>query len=179
MRFMSKIEKPFWIMRDYVKCSGCRRCEIACSLHHEGRIWPEASRVRVFMLVPGVEVPHLCAQCGDHPCVESCPVDALSVDPEMKNIIVDRGKCTACGNCIEACPGRIPHIHPTEDYVLICDLCGGDPQCVKVCHEGRWDCLYIAKRETTYQYRLYAKRPEEVTKELAVMIYGEKGKEVI
>ena len=86
-------------MRDYVKCSGCRRCEIVCSLHHEGRIWPEASRVRVFMLVPGAEVPHLCAQCEDHPCVGSCPVDALSVDPEMKSIDVDRELCNACGNC--------------------------------------------------------------------------------
>jgi len=76
-------------------------------------------------------------------------------------------------------PRQDPPHPPDEDYALICDLCGGDPECVKVCHEGRWDCLYIAKRETTYQYRLYAKRPEEVTKELAVMIYGEKGKEVI
>jgi len=179
MRYMSSIEKPFWIMRDYVRCSGCRRCEIACSLHHEGRIWPEASRVRVFMLVPGVEVPHLCAQCGDHPCVGSCPVDALSVEPEMKSIVVDKEVCTACGNCVEACPGRIPHIHPTENYALICDFCDGDPQCVRACQEGRWDCLYLAKRETAYQYRLYAKRPEEVTRELAVMIYGEKGREVI
>lgn len=37
------VEKLFWIMRDYVKCSGCRRCEIVCSLHREGKIWPEAS----------------------------------------------------------------------------------------------------------------------------------------
>jgi carbon-monoxide dehydrogenase iron sulfur subunit len=178
-RFELTIEKPFWIMRDYVKCSGCRRCEIACSLHHEGRIWPEASRVRVFMLVPGAEVPHLCAQCEDHPCVGFCPVDALSVDPEMKSIDVDRELCTACGNCVDACPGRIPHLHPTEGYALICDFCGGDPQCVKACHEGRWDCLFMVKRQETHAYRLYAKRPEEVTKELALMIYGEKGKELI
>jgi hypothetical protein len=37
----------------------------------------------------------------------------------------------------------------------------------------------MVKREETNAYRLYAKRPEEITKELAVMIYGEKGKEVI
>ena len=54
---------PFWIARDYLKCSGCRKCEIACSLFHEKRIWPEASRIRVFMLVPGAEVTTL---DGDH-----------------------------------------------------------------------------------------------------------------
>ncbi|MEM2803268.1 MAG: 4Fe-4S dicluster domain-containing protein, partial [Nitrososphaerota archaeon] len=42
---MSKSDKV-WIARDFLKCSGCRLCEIVCSLHHEGRIWPEASRVR-------------------------------------------------------------------------------------------------------------------------------------
>ena len=174
-----EIEKPFWIMRDYPKCSGCRRCEIACSLHHEGKIWPEASRVRVFMLVPGAEVPHLCAQCGDYPCIESCPYNALSVDPELKSVVVDKDACTACGNCIDSCPGRIPFIHPEGDYVAICDFCGGDPKCVKVCREGRWDSLFLVKRQTTLAYRLYAKTPEEVTKELVLMIYGEKGKELI
>lgn len=86
-------KKP-WIVRDYLKCSGCRRCEVACTLFHEGRIWPEASRVRVFMLVPGVEIPHLCAQCRDYPCVASCPFDALSVDKETSAVSVDKDKCT-------------------------------------------------------------------------------------
>jgi len=172
------VPKPFWIMRDYPRCSGCRRCEIACSLHHEGRIWPEASRVRVFMLFPGVEVPHLCAQCEEYRCIDSCPVDALSVDSEMKNVVVDREKCTACGNCVEACPGRVPHIHPKEGYALICDFCGGNPACVRACHEGRWDCLYLAKREESSSYKLYARRPDEVTRDLALNLFGEKGREV-
>jgi carbon-monoxide dehydrogenase iron sulfur subunit len=179
VRINLSVNKPFWIMRDLPKCSGCRRCEIACSLHHEGRIWPEASRVRVFMLVPGAEVPHLCTQCGDYPCVGSCPAGALSVDPEMKNVVVDMERCTACGSCVEACPGRVPHIHPKEGYALICDFCGGDPLCVKACHEGRWDCLYLVKREETYAYRLYAKRPEEHTRELTKILFGEKAKELI
>jgi len=173
------VEKPFWIMRDYAKCSGCRRCEIVCSLHHEGRIWPEASRIRVFMLVPGLEVPHLCAQCDNPACVEACPVGAISIDEKLKRVVVDKDKCTGCGACVDACPGRVPHIHPTENYALICDLCDGDPQCVKACQEGRWNCLYIARREPSASYDLYAKRPEEVTRELAILLFGEKGREVI
>jgi hypothetical protein len=32
------IEKSFWIMRDYLKWSGCILCEIAYSLYYEWRI---------------------------------------------------------------------------------------------------------------------------------------------
>lgn len=175
--------KKIWIDRDYAKCSGCRRCEIACSLIHEGRIWPEASRIRVFMLVPGAEVMHLCSQCHDYPCVEVCPTDALSISKETEAVVVNKEKCTACGLCIEVCPGRVPHLHPTENYSLICDLCGGDPQCVKVCHEGGWNALRVVTKtgwaEEFYCYRLYAKKPDEVTRELVIGLYGDRGKELI
>lgn len=169
----------FWIARDYTKCSGCRRCEIACSLFHEKKIWPEASRIRVFMLVPGVEVPHFCAQCHDYPCVASCPENALSISKETEAVLVDNKKCTACGLCIKACPGKIPHIHPAEKHILICDLCGGDPQCVKACVEAQFDALWIVEKQETYSYKSYAKRPEEVTRNLVINLYGEKGKELI
>ncbi|MCD6088310.1 4Fe-4S dicluster domain-containing protein [Candidatus Bathyarchaeota archaeon] len=162
-----------WIARDYFRCSGCRRCEIVCSLHHEGKIWPEASRIRVFMLVPGVEIPHLCVQCSDYPCVDSCPVNALSVDKRTGAVIVDREKCTACGECIDACPGKIPYIHPAENYAVICDLCGGDPKCVEACREGGWNALEIIKREDIPTLRLYAKTPEEITRNVIRKLYGE------
>ena len=86
--------------------------------------------------------------------------------------------CTACGKCIEACPGRIPHMHPTENHVLICDLCNGDPQCVKVCQEGLWNVLRVVPREK-YAYKLYARKPEEIARDLTVKIYGERGEEFL
>ncbi|MDH5795225.1 MAG: 4Fe-4S dicluster domain-containing protein [Candidatus Bathyarchaeota archaeon] len=174
---MAEIE-PIWITRDYLKCSGCRKCEIACSLFHEGKIWPEASRIRVFMLVPGAEVPHFCAQCEDYPCVEACPEDALSISKETEAVIIDRQKCTACGLCIKACPGRIPHIHPTDKYAVICDLCGGEPRCVEACRKGEWNALKAVERKDR-SYRVYARTPEEITRDLVVNLYGEAGKEVI
>ncbi|MEA2089372.1 MAG: 4Fe-4S dicluster domain-containing protein [Thermoproteota archaeon] len=171
-------EKPIWIIRDYLKCSGCRKCEIACSLHHENKIWPEASRIRVFMLVPGAEFPHFCTQCNGYPCVKSCPVDALHVSEGTGAVLVNQEKCTGCGQCIDACPGKIPHMHPTENYALICDLCGGDPECVKVCREGGWNVLKVVQRDDG-SYHLYARTPEEITQDLVVNLYGEAGEELI
>lgn len=176
---MSKKEEKLWITRDYLKCSGCRRCEIACTLFHENRIWPEASRVRVFMLIPGVEIPHLCAQCHDYLCVESCPVDALSINEDTSAVIVDKENCTACGLCIEACPGNIPHIHPRGDYALICDLCGGNPQCVKVCTEAGYNALLTVKEKKSYSHKLFAKTPYQLTVNLAQNLFGEKARELI
>jgi Fe-S-cluster-containing dehydrogenase component len=178
-----KRERIIWIARDYLKCSGCRRCEIACSLFHEGWIWPEASRIKVFMLVPGIEIPQLCAQCHDYPCVEACPAGALSVDNATGAVLVDRDKCTGCGICIHKCPGNIPFLHPKDGKATICDLCGGDPQCAKVCQEAKFNALWTVREEKTgwgsINRKLFARPPEELTKDVAVNLYGEKSEEMI
>lgn len=171
--------KP-WVARDYIKCTGCRLCEIACTLKHEGRIWPEASRVRVFMLVPGVEVPHLCTQCTTYPCIAACPTEALSANEDTGAVLVDNEKCTACGLCIDACPGKIPHLHPDRTRIVICDLCGGDPECTKICERARYFALFRSTRpRDSVHHDLYAKNPEEITANLIINLYGEKGKEFI
>jgi len=148
-------------------------------MHHEGWMWPEASRIRVFMPFPGVEVPHFCAQCDDYPCVEACPVDALSVDENTSAVIVDREKCISCGDCINACPGKVPFLHPETDKAVICDLCGGDPECVKVCQEAGYNALTLVQERMSDQRKLFAMEPMVVAKDLAVNMFGEKGEEVI
>jgi Fe-S-cluster-containing hydrogenase component 2 len=173
-------DERVWIKRNYGNCSGCRRCEIACSLYHEGKIWPEASRIRIFMIVPGVEIPHLCFQCEDYPCVEACPTEALSINSQTGAVNVDVSKCTACGLCIEACPGNVPHLHPEGNYIVICDLCDGKPECVQACQEGRWNTLMLVPREKEASYKTLAKTPQELTRETAKEILGEEtAKEVI
>jgi len=175
---LTRKKEPIWIARELSRCSGCRKCEIACSLFHENRIWPDASMIRVFMLVPGLEFPHFCAQCEDYPCVKSCPVDALSISKRTGAVLVDKKTCIACGKCIDACPGRIPHMHPREKHVVICDLCHGNPQCVKVCQEGSWNVLRTVPRKDS-AYKLYARKPEEITRDLAAKIYGKIGEEYL
>jgi len=172
-------ELPYWIFRDYARCTGCRRCEIVCSVKHDAWIWPEASRVRVFMLFPGVEVPHLCAQCDDYPCVKSCPVNALSINERTSAVIVDREKCISCGACIKACPGEVPFLHPGDTKSTICDLCDGDPQCVSVCQEAGYNALNLVRERQSTSRKLYSRKPEDVSKDLAVNLFGEKGEKVI
>ena len=168
------------IKRNYEKCSGCRRCEIACAVSHEGKTWPEASRIRVFMTVPGVEIPHTCFQCEDYPCVEACPVEALSVDGQTGAVKVDVSKCTACGQCIEACPGNVPHMHPEEEHIVICDLCDGKPRCAEACQEGRWNALSLVPRDEKVSYKALAKTPDQLTHEVAKQVLGEEiAKEVL
>jgi Fe-S-cluster-containing hydrogenase component 2 len=87
--------------------------------------------------------------------------------------------CTSCKDCITACPGKIPFLHPGDNKAVICDLCDGDPQCAKICTEGNWDVLRVVERNEEHSFALYAKRPEEVTKDLVTIIYGERGKELI
>jgi len=164
---------PIWIQRNYENCSGCRRCEIACAVSHEGKTWPEASRVRVFMSVPGVEIPHLCFQCEDYPCVHACPTEALSVNSRTGAVIVDNSKCTACGNCIDACPGTVPHMHPQEEHIVICDLCDGKPQCAEACQAGRWNTLKVVPRDKKVSYRAMSKPPDQLTKEVGKQVLGE------
>jgi len=148
-------------------------------MHHEGWMWPEASRIRVFMPFPGLEVPHFCAQCEDAPCVSSCPVDALSINDDTNAVIVDRDKCISCGSCIEACPGNVPFLHPDNNKAVICDLCEGDPECVKVCKEAGYNALILVQENTNEYKKLFAMEPIVVAKDLAVNLFGEKGLEVL
>ena len=44
--------------------------------------------------------------------------------------------CIGCAACVDACPFGMAALHPESGLALICDLCGGDPACVKRCATG-------------------------------------------
>jgi Fe-S-cluster-containing hydrogenase component 2 len=94
-------------------------------------------------------------------------------------VLVDREKCTSCGICIRACPGNVPLLHPGDNKATICNLCSGDPKCVKVCKEAGYNALMLVPEGQSVNRRLFSRHPIEVAKDLAILFFGEKGEEVI
>ncbi len=160
---LSAPHKP-WILVDVFKCTGCRLCEIACVLKHEGVVWPSASRITVYEPYPGAPVPVLCVQCDDYPCVSSCPYGAMSVDEKTGAVLVEPSKCTLCGACRAACPLEIPKVVPGKGYVLVCDLCGGDPECVKACAKAGFNALLLVSKPEGNLAKTFLRDPYEVSK---------------
>ena len=118
------------------KCDGCGKCVEACAEACEGTPAPERSRIQ---LVPEGEerwLVTLCRQCAQPRCVPACPAGALSKDPETGVVAWDGERCVDCGLCTLACPYAGVTWNETEGRVMKCDLCGGDPACVKSCPRG-------------------------------------------
>ena len=103
----------------------------------------------------------------------------MSVDEQTEAVIVNEVLCISCGNCIKACPGTIPFLHPVTNKAVICDLCGGDPECVKVCVEAGYNALRLVEENVGQQKKLHALNPQIIAEDLAVNLYGEKGEEVL
>jgi len=113
------------------ECLGCRICETICAVEHTGMINPERSRVKVIKNDErGLDVVNVCLQCEEAPCVASCPFDAISRNDD-NTINIDQELCELCGLCTDAC--LYGGISEQSGEILVCDLCGGDPACVKWC----------------------------------------------
>jgi carbon-monoxide dehydrogenase iron sulfur subunit len=115
------------------KCTGCQRCETACSFVHTGRINNHLARIKVLNLYEsGLDSPVVCIQCKERYCM-NCPEGALRLG-KRGQVIVSPTLCTSCGVCEKACP--IGALEIFDKIVYVCDLCGGKPKCVEACTEG-------------------------------------------
>lgn len=123
------------IVPDATRCAGCRACEVFCSDIHENVVSPKLSRITI--INPGAleekPMPIVCRQCQEPKCAEVCPTDALYYDLKAQIVVFNKEECISCGNCAEACPFGAILLHPETGMPLKCDLCGGNPVCVKHC----------------------------------------------
>lgn len=119
---------------DAGKCTGCLQCEMACSLQHTGAFNPARSRIKIFEIGHGLRsIPYTCTQCSEAWCMQACPTDAISRNPDTGAVEVTDSKCVGCKVCTVACPyGTINYSQETHKVVK-CDLCSGDPQCAIAC----------------------------------------------
>ncbi len=135
------------ILVDATKCTGCKSCELICSLEHTGAFNPGKSRIRVIDFdYLGYSDPVLCVQCQAPACVAACPVEALT-QTESGTISLDEMSCNGCQLCVEACPYQAVNFNASADLPLICDLCDGQTKCVTWCPTGALSLAQPASQE--------------------------------
>ena len=119
------------------KCTGCRRCELACSLVKEGEFNPARSRIQtITFLEEAVYIPSACLQCEDPSCEKVRPSGAICREDATGVIQVAAERCVGCKMCLLACPFGAMAFSGRDGKAVKCDLCGGQPECVDFCEEG-------------------------------------------
>ena len=115
------------------RCSGCHLCEMVCSLFHLGTLNIEKSAIRIERddLNSSVNTPVVCRQCKKMKCLSKEEVDEAA---EKKMFIWNESR-------VKACPFKALSLFEGRAYH--CDLCGGDPQCTKVCTPG---AIFVVSR---------------------------------
>ena len=144
---------------DYNSCTGCRLCEVVCSLASDGEINPQRSRVRIIKIqeeARSTPFPITCMHCEHPPCQAVCPMQAISTDPATGARKIDPDKCIGCSMCVYACPFGAMGINRSVGCAYTCTLCNGDPTCAKLCPTGALQ--YVDGEEISLQHarsRLY------------------------
>jgi len=127
---MAKMKR---IKIDPSKCTGCRHCEAACSIHHVTcKVNPRKARIRVVkdknQYIPVIAGPFTDASCN------------------AKNFIVMNGEVhDLCIICRASCPIKPLFKDPEGDLPLKCDFCGEppSPSCVKWCNSGALELVDV------------------------------------
>ncbi len=118
---------------DFDLCTGCAICTLKCSQAKTGGYNPRFARLRLENRMEGlVTEPVVCNQCENAFCMHVCPVSAIQKHNGIP--IIDRETCIGCGRCKAYCPKDV--IVMQDRKAGKCDLCQGDPICVKNCPTG-------------------------------------------
>jgi Fe-S-cluster-containing dehydrogenase component len=180
------VTKKLFALRN--QCTECNVCEVACALVHspDGMVNPQLARLRIDHAPskPSKVSPHgigfvaeICHHCGNPPpCAEVCPTDAFYYDPETMAAVIDQTNCIQCMECVPGCPFDVVFVAP-EGELLKCDLCGGDPVCVKACanrpemlNEGKqYVRLPVLFYEDQPQFNVLSKQKPEMQDEVGIM----------
>ncbi len=77
-----------------------------------------------------------CQHCAEPVCVSACLKGIIDKDPVTGVVSRQTEKCFECAACSVMCP-MDAIVHDSEEKAFVtCDLCGGDPVCVKACPNG-------------------------------------------
>jgi Fe-S-cluster-containing dehydrogenase component len=82
--------------------------------------------------------------------MEVCPSGAIIRDGETGAVVIVSARCVGCKMCMLACPFGQIYFNTREKVSSKCDLCDGDPNCVKHCISG---ALQFEREEEAFQYK--------------------------
>jgi len=149
---------------DVAKCTGCYCCQIACKDEHAENDWspyakPQPDTGHFWLKINEIErgttpkvkvtyIPYLCMHCDNPPCIQACPIRAITKRPDGI-VLINPDKCDGCRalesgpKCIKACPYNVIYFNEQLKIAQKCTLCahildGVDPlvkvpRCVEVC----------------------------------------------
>jgi len=131
---------------DHHRCIGCHACTVACKAENEVplsnfRTWVKYQEKGRFPAVKRHFAVLRCNHCAKPPCVEICPVNALSKRPDGI-VDLDRDACIGCRACMQGCPYDAIYLNEDSGAAEKCHYCahrvekGLEPACVIVCPES-------------------------------------------
>lgn len=128
------------------RCSGCRACELVCSLENFGALNPKKAALRVsgHFPTPGRYTVAICDQCGT--CAEVCPTGCITL-AENGAWLIAEAECIGCGVCVTECPPQVMYLHEDRGEVPI--KCTNCAKCLEFCPTGALydaDCVIPTRR---------------------------------
>jgi len=101
-------------VRRLAACIECGSCEQACAdrygvprLSLNGRI------------LGGLDFVDACHTCSDARCIDPCNFDAISFDPQFREVVIREDACTGCTLCARACPYDAIEMHELDEQPLL------------------------------------------------------------
>ncbi len=127
--------KAVYVEQD--RCLACRNCQRACFFNWSISSGFKNGLLNIFLdLDKRAIFAVTCLHCEDAPCMEICAVEAILRDPSTNAVVVDAFLCVGCEMCVPACPYGNIQFDDKRHVAGKCDLCEGDPVCVKNCMAG-------------------------------------------